>query len=89
MVPFFALWCRSDQRLMISENAFIIQVEIVVADFFFVISECIVKCRIQMIIISTNSHNVPSMTVFDSFLRIVTADCDHTPDPECIAQHFH
>ena len=74
---------------MISENAFIIQVEIVVADFFFVISECIVKCRIQMIIISTNSHNVPSMTVFDSFLRIVTADCDHTPDPECIAQHFH
>ena len=40
------------------ENAFIIQVEIVVADFFFVISECIIKCRIQMIIISTNSHNV-------------------------------
>ena len=82
---------------MVSEYAFIIQVEIVVPDLFWSlpvthllpVPKSIVKRRIQMIIFSADFYDIPGMTVFDSFLRIIPAHCDHTPDSERIAQYFH
>lgn len=73
---------------MISENAFIIQIEIVVADFFFVISECIVKCRIQMIILSVDSNYIPGMPVLDFLVRICLRQRNDTPDIQLIGYGF-
>ena len=42
-----------------------------------------------MIIHASDLHNIPGMTVLDAFFRIISADCNHAPDPKAIAEHLH
>ena len=78
--------CCCDQRFMVFKNMSIVQIKVIVADVcsFITVSKCIVKCCIQMIVCTADSDNVPGMTVFDSFFRIVAAYRDHTPDSQRI-----
>ena len=83
---------RSDQWLMVTEDVFVIQIKIIVADtdrIILVSAKCIVKSGIQMIILSVDSDNVPGMAVFDTFFGIISADGDNTPDSEGIAENFY
>ena len=76
---------------MVTEDVFVIQIKIIVADtdrIILVSAKCIVKSGIQMIILSVDSDNVPGMAVFDTFFGIISADGDNTPDSEGIAENF-
>ena len=83
---------RSDQRLMVTEDAFVIQIKIIIADAdrtVFVFSESIVEGGIQMIILAVDPDNIPGMAVFDPLLRIVSADGDDAPDTKSIAENLY
>lgn len=87
--------CRGDQRLMIPEYRLISQIEVIVTvlsgfrRIALMFSQRIVKGGIQMVILSTDPHNIPGVTVFDPFLRIVAADSDYTPHTQRITKHLH
>ena len=83
--------CCCNQWLMIFENLFVIQIKVIITDIFdfITLSKCIIKCCIQMIICTADPDNVPGMTVFNSFFRIIPAYCDHTPDSQRIEKNFH
>ena len=77
---------------MVPEDGFIVQIEIIVADFLpshTAFSQTVVKRGIQMIIHAVDADNVPGMAVFDAFFRIIAANCDHTPDPKGIAKDLY
>ena len=42
-----------------------------------------------MIIYAIYLYNIPGVPVFDSFFRIVTANCDHTPYSQRIQKNLH
>ena len=83
--------CCCDQWLMIPEYTFVIKIEIIITNIFdfITVSECIIKSRIQMIIHPADPDNVPGMTVFDTFFRIVSTYCDHAPDAQRIQKDFY
>ena len=67
---------RSDQRLMVAEDGFVIQVEVIVADLTAgpgALSKTVVEGGIQMIAGLSNLYDIPGMTVLDPFFRIVSA----------------
>ena len=82
--------CRSDQRLMIPEYRLVSQIEVIVAGLSgfrriaLMFSQRIVKCGIQMVILPTDPHNIPGVTVLDPFLRIVAANGDDAPHTQRI-----
>ena len=67
---------RSDQRLMVAEDGFVIQVEVIVADLTAgpgALSKTVVEGGIQMIAGLSDLYDIPGMTVLDPFFRIVSA----------------
>ena len=78
--------CCCNQWLMIFENLFVIQIKVIITNIFdfITLAKCIIKCCIQMIVCTADPDNVPGMTVFDSFFRIIPAYRDHTPDSQRI-----
>ena len=81
------MWSRCDQRFVIPEDIFVIQIEVVVTDA--IVTQGIVKGDIHVIIFATQFYDIPGVAVFDPFFRIVSADGDDTPDTEGIAEHFY
>ena len=83
--------CRCDQWFVIPENTFIVEVKVIITDVLYLIifAKSIIKCCIQMIVYTANSDNIPGMAVFDTFIWVVAADCDHTPDSQFIKQYFN
>lgn len=81
------MWSRCDQRFVIPEDIFVIQIEVVVTDA--IVTQGIVKGDIHVIIFATQFYDIPGVAVFDPFFRVVAADNDHTPEPQCIAQNFY
>lgn len=83
--------CRSDQWFMVTEDVFVIQIKIIVADAdrtVLVFAKSIVKGGIQMVVLSVNPDNIPGVAVLDPFFRIVSADGDDAPDTKGIAEYF-
>ena len=91
MIPIRTGRCRCDQRFMISENLFIVQIEIIIADLLpcrAVLSKRIVKGCIQMIVGLSDFYDIPSMTIFNFLFWIGLGNYDDSPDPEGIAQNY-
>ena len=63
---------------MIPENIFIIQVEVIISNFF--VSKTVIKGRIQMIICPADLYDIPGMAIFDPFLRVIATDGNDVPD---------
>ena len=87
VIPVCTFWRRRDQWLMIPENIFVIQIEVVVTDA--IVTQGIVKSCIQMVLLTIDFYDIPGMAVFDPFFRIIATDYNHTPDAQRIAQYFH
>ena len=81
----------NQKTFRIFENLFVIQIKVIITNIFdFVtLAKCIIKCCIQMIICTADPDNVPGMTVFDTFFRIVSTYCDHAPDAQRIQKDFY
>ena len=83
---------RCDQRFMIPENIFVIQIEIVIADAdrsVLIFAQSIVEGGIQMIVLPVDADNVPGVAVFNAFFRIVSADGDDAPESQSIAENLY
>ena len=91
MITIYALWCRSNQRFMIPENLLVGKIKVIVPDLRLsvTITQRIIKCSIQMIIYSAYFHNIPSVPILNSLLRVVAAKCDNTPHSKSIHQNLH
>ena len=87
MTAICAGWCRCNQRFMIPENIFIIQVEVIISNFF--VSKTVIKGHIQMITTSADLHNIPGVTVFNTLLRIIATDRNNVPDAKRIQKHLY
>jgi hypothetical protein len=67
---------------MVAEHRLIVEVKIIVTALGILprpSGQTIVKCRIQMIILPADAHDIPGVAVFDAFFRIVAANRNHTP----------
>ena len=87
MTAICAGWCRCNQRLMIPENIFIIQIKVIIPDLF--VSQTVIKGRIQMIICPADLYDIPGMTIFDPFLRVIATDGNDVPDAQRIQKHLY
>ena len=77
---------------MVTEDVFVIQIKIIVTDTgwgVFVFAQSIIESGIQMIVLSVDPDDVPGMTVFDPFFRIVPADGDNTPYTKGITEDLY
>ena len=48
-----------------------------------------IKGRIQMIICPADLYDIPGMTIFDPFLRVIATDGNDVPDAQCIQKHLY
>ena len=77
---------------MVSEYSLVIQIKIIITNLRLTASaapKAVVKCSIQMIILSIQPDNIPCMSVLNTFFRIISANGYDAPEIQCITQNFH
>ena len=80
---------RGNQRFMVTEDGFIIEIKVVISDLrtgLEAFSEAVVEGCIEVIISFSNLYDIPGMAVFDAFFRIIPAQGDHAPDSQSITE---
>lgn len=65
VIPIRTVWSRCDQRFVIPEDIFVIQIEVVVTDA--IVTQGIVKGDIHVIIFATQFYDIPVWRYFDPF----------------------
>ena len=79
---------RTDHRLVVPEQALVVQIEVVVPDDT-VPAEGVVKRGIQVDVLAIDFQNVPGVAVFDALFRIGFGDGDDAPHAQRVTENFH
>ena len=87
-VPLGAGGGMGEDGLVVPEDFFVVQIEVVVPDHP-VSPQGVVKGGVQVIILPADPHNVPGVAVADALVRVVLRDDHDAPQPQGVAQGLH
>ena len=76
-----------DHRLVIPEQGFVVQIEVVIADGT-ALAQRIVKGGVQMVVSAVQPNDIPGVAVLDALFRVVLRDGNDAPQPRGVAQRL-